>query len=114
MTIWHNPNCSKSRATIQYLEDNNIKYTTREYLKDVPTKDEIQSIIKMLNIHTPKDMMRQIEVQYQELNLDNLNITEDDLINAMLKVPSLIERPIAINNNKAVICRPLENINTIL
>jgi arsenate reductase len=114
MTIWHNPNCSKSRATIQYLEDNNIKYTTREYLKDVPTKDEIQSIIKMLNIQTPKDMMRQKEVQYQELNLDSSNIIEDDLINAMVKVPSLIERPIAINNNKAVICRPLENINTIL
>jgi arsenate reductase len=114
MTIWHNPNCSKSRATIQYLEDNNVKYTTREYLIDIPTKDEIQSIIKMLHIQTPKDMMRQKEVQYQELNLDSLNITEDDLINAMLKVPSLIERPIAINNNKAVICRPLENINTIL
>ena len=114
MTIWHNPNCSKSRATIQYLEDNNIKYTTRKYLKDIPTKDEIQAIITMLNIQTPKDMMRQKEVQYQELNLDSSNVTEDDLINAMVKVPSLIERPIAINNNKAVICRPLENINTIL
>ena len=51
MTIWHNPNCSKSKATIQYLEDNNIKYTTREYLKDIPTKDEIQVLKNNGTIH---------------------------------------------------------------
>jgi arsenate reductase (glutaredoxin) len=114
MKIWHNPNCSKSRATVEYLNENNISYETREYLKDSPSKDEIKEVVKQLNLSNIKDMMRQKEEEFLELGLEKENITNEDLIDAMVKIPKLIERPIAINNNKAVICRPLENINNII
>jgi arsenate reductase len=112
MIIWHNPNCSKSRATIEYLDNNNIEYTIREYLKDVPSKIELEDVINKLNISNVKDMMRQKEDEFKELNLDSSSNAE--LIEAMIQVPKLIERPIAINNNKAAIGRPLENIINII
>ena len=114
MVIWHNPNCSKSRATIEALNSKEISYTTREYLDDVPSKDEIIDVLNKLGFDSPKDMMRTKEVEYQEMNLADNTKSKDDLINAMIKVPKLIERPIAITNSKAAIGRPLENILNII
>jgi len=112
MIVWHNPKCSKSRATIEALDKENINYTIREYLKDIPTKYEITEVIKLLGIQNPQEMMRTKEDEYKEHNLENKD--KDALIDAMVKIPKLIERPIAINNGQAAIGRPLENILEII
>ncbi len=112
MVVWHNPKCSKSRAAIEALDIKKVKYTIREYLKDTPSKAEIINIIQLLNIQDPRDMMRTKEDEYKELDLANKSA--DVLIDAMVSTPKLIERPIAINNGKAAIGRPLENIIDII
>lgn len=112
MVVWHNPKCSKSRACIESLNDKNISYTIREYLQNSPSKKEIMELINLLDIEDPRQMMRTKEDEYKELNLSNKNM--DELIDAMVKIPKLIERPIAINNGKAAIGRPLENIINII
>ncbi len=112
MVVWHNPKCSKSRAAIEALDIKKVHYTIREYLKDTPSKNEIIELIKLLEIKDPRDMMRTKEDEYKELDLANKDI--DILIDAMVSTPLLIERPIAINNGKAAIGRPLENIIEII
>ena len=114
MILWHNPQCSKSRATKEYLDNQNLNYTIREYLIDNPKKDELIDIIDKLGFSSPIDMMRTKEDEFKELNLSSSNITKEQLIDAMIKYPKLIERPILINNNKAAIARPLENIIKII
>ena len=109
--IWHNSRCSKSRAAFNYLKDNNIKFTTREYLKDAPSKEELTKIVSLLN-KKPSEIIRKKETLYKELNLKEAN--EEQLIAAMVENPKLIERPIVINRDKAVIARPLELIEEIL
>jgi arsenate reductase len=114
MMLWHNPNCSKSRAAFEALDEKDIKFTSREYLKDIPSKDELIEVINLLNLNSPKDIMRTKEDKYTELNLLDENTSNDTLLQAMINFPILIERPIAINNGKAAIGRPLENILEII
>ena len=109
--IWHNTRCSKSRAAFNYLKDNNIDYSVREYLKNPPTKEELEEVLKKLNMK-PSDLVRKKEAIYKELNLKDAN--EEELLEAMVKNPKLIERPIVINGNKAVVARPIEAIEEIL
>jgi len=105
--IWHNSRCSKSRAAFNYLQDCNIEFKIKEYLKEPPSKDELLNVLKKLN-KKPSEIVRKKESIYKELNLKNA--TEDELIDAMVSNPKLIERPIIINNSRAVIARPLEEI----
>jgi len=110
--IWHNDRCSKSREAKKILEDSNVPHGTFDYLKESFTKDDIQNIIKMLGISDIKDMLRKKEIEYKELNIDN--ISQDEIIDILLKNPKLIERPIIIKDGKAVIARPMENLNKLL
>ena len=112
ITIWHNPRCSKSRNALDYLEEKKITPKVIKYLEETPSELEIKNVLKLLNI-TARDLMRTKETLYKELELKN-ETNEDKLIKAMLENPKLIERPVVINGNKAVIARPLENIDTIL
>jgi len=112
VTIWHNPRCSKSRNALSYLEEKGIVPTVIKYLEKTPSFDELKNILKLLNINV-KDLMRKKESIYIELNLKDV-ISEDALIQAMVDNPKLIERPVVINGDKAVIARPLENIDRIL
>ena len=113
VTIYHNPRCSKSRQTLQLLQDNNIEPTIVEYLKNPPSKKELTDILSLLNLK-PRELMRKKEAAYQENNLDDESLSNEQLIQAMIDNAVLIERPIVINNNKAAIGRPPENILEIL
>jgi len=108
--IWHNSRCSKSRAAFNYLKDNNIEFNVKEYLKD-PPKDELLEVLKKLN-KKPSEIIRKKEAIFKELNLKEAS--EDELLEAMVNNPKLIERPIVINNNIAVIARPLEEIKKVV
>ena len=112
MIIWHNPRCSKSRECIKLLDEMNIDVQIREYLKDTPSLDELKELISMMDIENIRDMMRIKESEYKELDLKNKS--DNELLEAMVKYPKLIERPIGINNKKARVGRPVENILDIL
>lgn len=113
VTIYHNPRCSKSRKTLELLEENNIKPTIIEYLQTPPTMQELEEIAAMLELH-PRDFIRKRESAYKENQLDNPELTEEELLTAMANNPILIERPIVVCNNKAVIGRPPENVLEII
>jgi arsenate reductase len=113
VTIYHNPRCSKSRQTLELLDDAGTRPEIIEYLKSPPTRDELQSILAMLGLR-PRELMRTKEPEYKENHLDNPELTDDELIEAMIRIPKLIERPIVIHNGKAAIGRPPENVKAIL
>ncbi|GAB3476622.1 arsenate reductase (glutaredoxin) [Marinomonas epiphytica] len=106
--IYHNPRCSKSRQTLQLLSDNGIEAQIRLYLKEPPSRNEIEALLTQLSI-SPIELMRTKEALYKELGLTTES-TDEERVTAMLENPSLIERPIVIHNNKAAIGRPPENV----
>ena len=110
--IWHNPRCSKSRQTLQLLQNRGYEPKVVNYLKTPPTREEIEAVIKMLGIE-PKALLRKTESIYSELDLAQKKDNEV-LIDAMFHNPVLIERPIVIANDKAAIGRPPETILSIL
>lgn len=113
MKIYHNPRCSKSRQTLQLLDDRQIEAEVIEYLKAPPSKQELTSILTMLGLE-PRQLMRTKEAEYKELGLDDESLSRDQLIEAMVGTPKLIERPIVVNNGKAALGRPPEAILDIL
>ncbi len=110
--IWHNPKCSKSRASFQLLEEKGIKAEVISYMDKAPTVSELKSLLVMLDIE-PRALMRTKEDIYKTLNLKN-EINDETLILAMVENPKLIERPIVIKGNKAVIGRPIEKVIELL
>jgi arsenate reductase len=110
--IYHNSRCGKSRECLAFLEDSGQEYQVIKYLDEVPSFEELQSIVKKLNIK-PIELVRKKEKIWIE-NYKNKILTDDEIILAMISNPILIERPIVINGEKAVIARPLDNINTII
>jgi len=111
--IYHNPRCSKSRETLQLLEENGTKAEVIEYLKTPPDETTLKSILKSLGIKAIQ-LVRKHEDEFKQAGLDREDLTEDEIIKAMVKYPKLIERPIVVNGNKVVIGRPPKNILTIL
>ena len=111
--IYHNPRCSKSRQTLQILEDNGVQAEVIQYLKTPPTADELDTILTMLNIQ-PRELMRTKEAEYKATGMDNPDLDRDALIAGMVSTPKLIERPIVLANGKAAIGRPPENVLAIL
>ena len=110
--IWHNPKCSKSRAAMELLENKNIDANVVKYLEQNPTKEQIKDVLKKLRI-SAKELLRTGEDVYKELNLKDIN-DEETLIDFMVKNPILIERPIIIKGDKAVIARPIENLSELI
>ena len=111
--LYHNPRCSKSRQTLALLTERGIKPEIIDYLKKPPSQKTLQSILKMLGIN-PIDLIRKGEALYTELDLDNHTNDPQILIDAMIRNPILIERPIVIANNRAVIGRPPELVLDII
>ena len=111
--IYHNPRCSKSRQTLELIRQQGIEPEVVEYLKTPPSKSELVDILSRLNME-PRQLMRTREVEYRENNLDSTELSNDQLIDAMVKNPKLIERPIVINLQKAALGRPPENVLEIL
>lgn len=112
-TIYHNPRCSKSRQTLQLIEDAGITPTVRLYLETPPTKAELKTLLKQLGI-SARELLRKGEDAYKELNLKDTTLSDSALIDAMVAHPKLIERPIVVSADKAVLGRPPENVNTLL
>ncbi len=110
-TIWHNPRCSKSRATLELIEGAGITPEIRLYQDNAPTADEIRAALTLLNIPASA-LIRTNEALYKDLNLKNAD--EETLINAMAQNPRLIERPVVLANNKAALGRPPESVLDIL
>jgi len=113
ITIFHNPRCSKSRQTLQLLQEKGIEPEVREYLKDVPSADEIKAVLAALGI-TARDLLRKKEAEYKEAGLDDLSLNDDQVISKMTEFPKLIERPIVIKGDQARIGRPPESVLEIL
>jgi len=110
--IYHNPRCSKSRAGLALLEEQGIEPEIIKYLDTPPTVAELTALLQKLDMK-PRELMRTKETIYQELGLGDV---EDDtkLIEAMAAHPKLIERPIVIRGDRAVIGRPMENVTALL
>jgi arsenate reductase len=112
MKIYHNPRCSKSRQGLAILEASKLKFDTILYLENQLSETELTEIIKLLGI-TPIDLVRKNEAIWKE-QFKGKQLTDAEIIKAMVENPKLIERPIVLNNDKAVIGRPPEIIKTIL
>ena len=110
--IYHNPKCRKSREGLQLLKESKQEFKIIEYLKEAPSFDELKSIIHLLGI-PPLELIRKNESIWKK-NYKGKELTNDEAIRAMTEHPKLIERPIVINKEKAVIGRPPENIEYIL
>lgn len=113
ITIYHNPRCSKSRQTLQLIRDSGVEPEVVEYLKTPPPADELDRLLKKLSLE-PAELMRRKEAVFKELELKSRNLTRDEAIAIMVEHPVLIERPIVVKGNAAVIGRPPENVNELL
>ena len=111
--IYHNARCSKSRATLAILEQNDVDFDVVNYLVNPPSESEIKSILKDLGINA-RDLLRKGEAKFKELGLSDKTLSEEHLIKSMIEFPILIERPIVRTKKGAVIGRPPENVNSIL
>lgn len=109
----HNPRCSKSRTTLQLLRENGVEPEIILYLETPPDTDLLISILGKLNLK-PRELMRKGQPEYKAMGLDNMQLSDEQLIAAMLKTPILIERPIVLANGQARIGRPPESVLTIL
>ena len=105
LVIYHNPRCSKSRETLQILEDHQCVTEIVEYLQQPPSEQELRRIIGLLGI-SARDLLRTAEPVYHEANLNEDSLSEDDIIQALCKYPALLQRPIVVAGEKAVIGRP--------
>ena len=108
ITIWHNPKCSKSREALQLLEKKGGTYEVFKYLDTPPSREEIVELLSKLGI-SARELMRTKEDLYKELGLAQVS-DEAKLIDALAEYPKLIERPIVIEGNRAVIGRPVEKV----
>ncbi len=112
-TIYHNPRCSKSRATMKLVEEAGVTPNIVLYLEQPPDSDTLKSIIEMLGCPV-SHIIRKGEAIYRELGLADRTPDDGELLQILVSHPQLLERPIVVNNGKAVIGRPPENVLTIL
>lgn len=111
--IFHNPRCSKSRATLELLRERGIEPEITLYLETPPDTEELENILELLG-REPRELMRSGEAEYAEQGLDDPQLSRAQLISAMAATPKLIERPIVLANGKAAVGRPPESVLDIL
>lgn len=112
-TIYHNPRCSKSRQTLALLQENGIEPEVVLYLDNTPSQKALKDILAKLGI-SARELLRKGEADYKERGLSDSNISDSALIKAMTEAPKLIERPIVIKRDKAVLGRPPENVLALI
>lgn len=110
VTIYHNPRCSKSRQTLALLQDKGVAPSVIEYLKNPPSESELIKLIDKLRL-SPLELIRQKDALFKSLSLEGKS--DKVLIQAMATHPALIERPIVVKGEKAVLGRPPENIEVL-
>jgi arsenate reductase len=111
--IYHNPRCSKSRSTLEIINQQGIEPIVTNYLETPPNYDQLNHILSALNMQ-PRELMRRNENEFADNNLDDPELSRDELIAAMIKFPKLIERPIVLVGDKVTIGRPPESVLDIL
>jgi arsenate reductase (glutaredoxin) len=114
LIIYHNNRCSKSRQTLQLIEQQGIIPTVIDYQTSPPSHTELRTIIQQLGFSSARQLMRKGETEYKSMGLDQSNLSETQLIDALVTYPKLIERPIVCYQGKSVIGRPPENILALL
>ena len=112
-TIYHTPRCSKSRLTLELLRNKKIDPKVILYLETPPSEKELVLILKKLNMKA-SELLRKGEAEFKEQNLSDTSKSEEDIIKAMVHFPKLMERPIVIYGDRAVIGRPPENVLKII
>lgn len=110
--IYHNPRCRKSREGLAILEESGKDFEVVKYLENIPTKAELRSILSCLGL-SPENLVRKNEAIWKE-NYRSRMLSDEEILDAMILHPKLIERPIVVNGNKAVIGRPPERISELL
>ena len=112
LTIYYNSRCSKCRQTLAILQEKGINVKIINYLEKVPSVDELKNLIRLLRIK-PIELVRIKESVWQERFKDK-NLSDEEIIQAMVDNPILIERPVVIKGNQALICRPPEKVLSLL
>ncbi|AEW86171.1 arsenate reductase (glutaredoxin) [Flavobacterium columnare ATCC 49512] len=112
ITIYHNARCSKSREGVCFLENQNQNFEVINYLENTPSVEDLKDLLKKLNLPAI-DLIRKKETIWIE-NFKSKELNEEEIIQAMVEFPKLIERPIVVKGDKAVIARPTERIKEIL
>lgn len=110
--IYHNPRCSKSRQSLALLEEASVSFKVKEYLKEPLSKNELEGIIQRLSI-SPQELLRKKEAEYKLAALHD-DSDHESIVNAIIKYPKLMERPVIDNGDSAVIGRPPENVKKII
>ena len=113
VTIYHNPKCSTSRNVLAFIREARIEPTIIEYLKTPPSRSELQSLIKRSG-GTARDMLRAKEALAEELGLNDEKVSDAKIVDAMMKHPILINRPIVVTEKAVKLCRPSETVHEIL
>jgi arsenate reductase (glutaredoxin) len=111
--IYHNPDCGTSRNALDLIRNRGIEPTIIEYLKTPLSRSELVTLLKHMHIPA-RDLLRKKGTPYEELRLDDLAWSEDQLIDFMVKHPILINRPIVVTEREAKLCRPAESVLEIL
>lgn len=112
VVVWHNPRCSTSRKAIARLTERGAAVTERRYLVDRPSRVELERLLAQLGIDDPRQVMRTREVAYRERALADAD--QDTLLDAIVAEPVLLERPIVVRGERAVVGRPLETVDDLL
>ncbi|EOS8316464.1 arsenate reductase (glutaredoxin) [Vibrio parahaemolyticus] len=114
VVIYHNPRCSKSRQTLELLEQNGVTPEVVKYLDTPLNVDELKALYAQLGFSSVREMMRTKEDVYKELGLGEASVSDEQLFEAMTQNPKLFERPVVVANGKAKIGRPPEQVLDIL
>jgi len=110
-SIYHNPRCSKSRQALQLLQEKGVEPKIILYLKETPSSSEFKKVLAKLGLN-PSDLLRRGEKVFQE-KFKTLDLNEEEWLKVMLEYPQLIERPIVIRDNRAIVARPTESIEDL-
>lgn len=113
ITIYHKPTCTTCRQAVQLLKDSGTPFTAVNYYEQTFTKDQLKRILKKAGL-VPKDVLRTKEDIYKELELAKKDLSDDALLDLMVKHPDLIQRPLVVKEEKAVLARPAETVKTLL
>ena len=113
LVIYHNPRCSKSRATLQLLRDRGLEPRVIEYLRTPPSASELGRILELLGME-PRQLARKKEAEYTQAGIDDPSLGRDEIVARMVANPIVIERPIVVHGDRAAIGRPPENVLEIL
>ncbi|MGB2784932.1 arsenate reductase (glutaredoxin) [Psychrobacter sp.] len=111
--IFHNPKCGTSRNTLAIMKASGENPEVIEYLKTPPSRDYLVELLAKINL-SPRELLRSKEPVNDELGLDNLELSDDQIIDAMIAHPILINRPIVVTNKGAALCRPSERVFELL